>query len=44
LKPDSGHPGGRSSVSWFRIVGDKVKPDAGHPDGHSSAAWFTIVR
>ena len=43
LKPDSGHPGGRSNANWFRIVGEKLKPDSGHPEGRSNANWFRIV-
>jgi hypothetical protein len=43
IKPDSGHPEGRSSRSWFRIVDDKIKPDSGHPEGRSSRNWFRIV-
>ncbi len=42
LKPDSGHPDGRSNANWFRIRGDKVKPDSGHPNGRSNANWFRI--
>ena len=43
LKPDSGHPRGRSSSNWFRIVGDKIKPDSGHPDGRSSSNWYRLT-
>lgn len=43
IKPDSGHPEGRSNKNWFRIVGDKIKPDSGHPDRRSNKNWFRIV-
>ena len=44
VKPDSGHPEGRSSSNWFRIAGTKIKPDSGHPEGRSSSNWFRIVQ
>lgn len=44
VKPDGGHPQGRSSSNWFRIVGTKIKPDSGHSDGRSSSNWFRIIQ